>query len=401
MKTVLFNLHDLVLVAIIGICGLLAFICAIGKGRQPKPWPLFGFLIFNGMVALDTLLFWGEGVKHTAFGLAPWSLTFFSFASFTMGPVFYWFIRSELTGNKKLHWKYLIHLVPALLTPIYLYWVCYRYPVEVQHDLVLNLGLYSFSGAHFTTFITFKELLPAVYCLYCLSYFSSNQPNGSHSSSFNVKHLFYFALGFSFIRVWILITHLLGDWLPLIATDYMGILGNYMTLALLSSFAFSAFRPSSIYPNAKIDPISAPLEQDGQSNHNENIETSDQYGEVEAIATSIQTYMDQSKPYLNPRLTLERFAEQLDIPTRQVSNAINRVFQQNIQEYINHHRIEEAKRLLATPDGEGLTITEIAKMSGFNSKATFNRLFKGLTSLSPSQYREMHQLNFSPHYSSD
>jgi AraC-like DNA-binding protein len=53
---------------------------------------------------------------------------------------------------------------------------------------------------------------------------------------------------------------------------------------------------------------------------------------------------------------------------------------------MNTYRVEEVKRRINTPSSHHLTLTSIAFESGFNSKATFNRVFKQQTGLTPLQY---------------
>ena len=86
--------------------------------------------------------------------------------------------------------------------------------------------------------------------------------------------------------------------------------------------------------------------------------------------------MERDKLFLNTRLTLDEFAKRVELPSRQVSAAINQCLQQNFHEFVNRYRVEEAKRILSLPDKERQTVVQISSMSGFNSKAAFNRFFK-------------------------
>ena len=110
--------------------------------------------------------------------------------------------------------------------------------------------------------------------------------------------------------------------------------------------------------------------------------------EMVVLAERIERFIQTERPYLNPQLTLERFANSLRASPRQVSFAINRCFQQNFHEYINCLRLEEAKRLLRDSDCQECTIMEIAHRAGFNSKATFNRFFKSFVGVTPSAFRD-------------
>jgi AraC-like DNA-binding protein len=52
---------------------------------------------------------------------------------------------------------------------------------------------------------------------------------------------------------------------------------------------------------------------------------------------------------------------------------------------INSYRVNEAKALLINEPQD--TILDIAYAAGFNSKASFNRIFKKVTGMTPSEYR--------------
>ena len=59
----------------------------------------------------------------------------------------------------------------------------------------------------------------------------------------------------------------------------------------------------------------------------------------------------------------------------------------NFYDFINKYRVEEAKKLLIE-DIHNYKILAIAYEVGFNSKATFNRVFKKFTELTPSEFKE-------------
>jgi AraC-like DNA-binding protein len=61
---------------------------------------------------------------------------------------------------------------------------------------------------------------------------------------------------------------------------------------------------------------------------------------------------------------------------------------QNFYDFINRHRIDEASRLLTNPADEKITILEVLYEVGFNSKSSFNTLFKKYTGLTPTEFRK-------------
>jgi putative ABC transport system permease protein len=59
-----------------------------------------------------------------------------------------------------------------------------------------------------------------------------------------------------------------------------------------------------------------------------------------------------------------------------------------LSDYVNELRIEEVKRKMDDPACSHIKIIEIAYECGFNSKATFNRVFKKLTGKPPTEYKK-------------
>jgi len=110
--------------------------------------------------------------------------------------------------------------------------------------------------------------------------------------------------------------------------------------------------------------------------------------EKEKIVQEALLYMQSNKPYLEPELTLEQLASKLSLKPRILSQAINEILGQNFYDFINRYRIEEASRLLTNPRDEKITILEVLYEVGFNSKSSFNTLFKKYTGLTPTEFRK-------------
>jgi AraC-like DNA-binding protein len=100
--------------------------------------------------------------------------------------------------------------------------------------------------------------------------------------------------------------------------------------------------------------------------------------------------MQSAKPYLEPELTLDELATQLSVKPKMLSQTINELLRQNFFEFINHYRIEEAKRLLTNPKDKKITVLEVMYEVGFNSKSSFNTIFKKNTGLTPSEFKKNH-----------
>jgi len=98
--------------------------------------------------------------------------------------------------------------------------------------------------------------------------------------------------------------------------------------------------------------------------------------------------MERERSYLDPEITLPKLAQALDIPVAHLSRVINELLGRNFYEFINRYRVEEAKRRLAGPDAGREKLIAVGLDCGFNSLATFNRVFKELTGRTPSDFRK-------------
>ncbi|MEX0288994.1 MAG: helix-turn-helix domain-containing protein, partial [Flavobacteriaceae bacterium] len=109
-------------------------------------------------------------------------------------------------------------------------------------------------------------------------------------------------------------------------------------------------------------------------------------GALENYKKQLTRLMQTDQMYLNPDLNSKDLADELGISTKLLSQVINQGFGQNFFDFINTSRCEEVKRILQGPD-QKMTILEAMYHSGFNSKSSFNKEFKKLMGLTPSQYK--------------
>lgn len=99
--------------------------------------------------------------------------------------------------------------------------------------------------------------------------------------------------------------------------------------------------------------------------------------------------MQTRKLFLNPDLTLADLAAETGMTPNVVSLCLNAGFGKSFSDFVNGYRIEEVKRRLQAGDTARLTLLGIAYESGFNSKTTFNRVFKEVTGMPPKTYKNM------------
>lgn len=93
--------------------------------------------------------------------------------------------------------------------------------------------------------------------------------------------------------------------------------------------------------------------------------------------------MADKRPWLEPELTLAELAQHLRLHPAQLSKLINLGCGQSFSDFVNRYRVAEAQRKLADPRFAHYSLVGVALESGFNSKSTFNRVFRKLAGQAP------------------
>jgi AraC-like DNA-binding protein len=93
----------------------------------------------------------------------------------------------------------------------------------------------------------------------------------------------------------------------------------------------------------------------------------------------LATYFETEKPYLDPELNLITLSRKLNLSRVELSKAINTGLGKNINDFLNDCCIEAVKAMRNEGKQKQLSLLGIAMECSFDSKATFNRVFKRAT----------------------
>ncbi|MFN5548392.1 MAG: helix-turn-helix domain-containing protein [Bacteroidota bacterium] len=103
---------------------------------------------------------------------------------------------------------------------------------------------------------------------------------------------------------------------------------------------------------------------------------------------NLLTVMKTKKPYLNPELSLEMLAADVELSAGYLSQIINKKEKSNFYDFVNRYRVEEAKELLSNARFNHYSLLAIGQEAGLNSKTTFNTAFKRYAGVTPSQFKK-------------
>jgi len=104
----------------------------------------------------------------------------------------------------------------------------------------------------------------------------------------------------------------------------------------------------------------------------------------EKIKKQLLIFMNEEKPYLNPKLRIRDLSELIGIPAHHLSQVMNESLNQNFFDFINSYRVKDTMKYLKDPEYKNYTYETIAYEVGFNSRSAFYTAFKKKYGKTPS-----------------
>lgn len=111
------------------------------------------------------------------------------------------------------------------------------------------------------------------------------------------------------------------------------------------------------------------------------------------IEKQIKHKFEKEKYYANNLASLSDLSKQIRTSQHHVSQVLNEKMGKTFFEILASYRVQEAKRILLDKNESNITIEELAERVGYNSKSSFNNVFKKLTNQTPSEFRKTHTEN--------
>ncbi len=107
---------------------------------------------------------------------------------------------------------------------------------------------------------------------------------------------------------------------------------------------------------------------------------------VETIYDNMMELMKDSKPYLDPELTLDDLARLTGETKHHISQVINIKTEGNFFNFINRLRVSEFREAFRTDKFPRYTLIAVAFECGFSSSSAFYSMFRKMTNMTPKQY---------------
>ena len=272
-----------------------------------------------------------------------------------IGPLLYFYFKSVFIYSK-LSLEYFKHLVPAffMAIAIYLYYIN-----------SINYSLYT---------IIINSYFKIIHMLfYGILTFIIYKKHKSHHDK-HIKSWFYLILlSYGSFVISVVIQNIVFDFF--IYTVFADMLVLVSICSLLILVALMGYVQPQIFLGESLKRAVTQIKY-GRSGI--SVELSKE------LKDKLLNKMNTDMLFLKSDLTLDQLADEMNISRHHLSQVINENFDMGYYDFVNKFRIEYAKEILVKDSKT--PIIDIVYKVGFNNKVSFNKSFKKLTSITPSQY---------------
>lgn len=300
---------------------------------------------------------------------------------FLHGPLMWFYIKSITEQHFRFKPKYLLHFAPFVVVVVMLSISMYRLP---GHEKVLMESSEAFrKQISFPVIIALVAIFTQGYFLWGLWLI------GNYKKRIENYFSEISTIDLTWLRI-LLITCVVfyaGTSL-LYITDYIfnvfsynllqGIGYSYQSVFILV-LGYRGYKQGNVFTNKQVTfDLDAVIPQEPEG-----------YALTDRDKTFVEHltgFMEAEKPYLKPELTLATLANMLKVNPDYLSGILNGKLNKNFFDFVNYYRIQEFKRISRKEKNSNITIMGMAWDAGFNSKATFNRVFKKATGRTPGEY---------------
>jgi predicted permease len=326
-------------------------------------------------LAMLTIVLWmawvlGKSVELGAY-FPHWSRLPLQF-SLALGPLIYFYVLKITRPGYKLLSGDLLHFIPLLLQQGFFVleiWqsistgaATYDTPIFWQASPALNMAAFISVIAYL--YISFR-LIEGYY-----QQLKFNNVNDRYRNQMRWLYRLINVFGF----LWLL-------WLPYTATDHfyfhyrLAIHAYYPLYLLLVGMMIWIAATAHSKPGSPVIVQAAPVSKTAVP------------AALRQKGTWLREAMERNRYHQDAELNLTSLAEKLGLTVHELSRIINTVLKKNFNDFINEYRVADVIRRMQDPAFAHITLLGIALESGFNSKSSFNRIFKQITGKSPAEYK--------------
>ncbi|NDV44199.1 helix-turn-helix domain-containing protein [Flagellimonas sediminis] len=295
-----------------------------------------------------------------------------TWSSFLYGPLLYFYFR-RVAKSSGFKWTDVWHFLPTVGLLIYMVFYVYAFtgPEKIDQMLTrLQQGLNPGDSTKLTLLVIIKAISLAVYAYFVHLIITRNKDGLAKKTRIWQKNMY--GIHVSYVVIYLVYG------LSIMAGKNSGFL-FHAPIVLMSTMVLYIGYAANVQPNVfsgQYDYTNRLFPKYIKSGLTESLS--------QELKESLYSIFHDEKLYRRNDISLDLVAEKLGTTRHNASQLINEHFQMSFHEFVNSHRINDAKKLLERENERN--IIDIAYEVGYNNKVSFNKAFKKDTNLTPSQY---------------
>lgn len=420
MSSLVFDLNETILILTAFEAMLLALFLGLLPGyRKQSKMFLCLFFAFIAGTLISTMFIWNKKVQQSFAADLTFLPLLLSLCWMLQGPALYLYLKSLHTNINMRDKGHFVHLIPPLVVA----WIIQWEGIDIYAWLPWNWKI--IPDDQFQSVLLVWAILkcfPALYVVAC--FYTEYKARAAMKDLFStiddrsLRLADLVIYGYFIHWFWAFLAYMLSGYVSGHTSHMHGVLSNYLTVIFINLvFVFgwknkrellkleftqqqefdASTEQVTVSESPEIPDGSTEVVTGNESSltfEKENASSfqsvSPEYIVDQRKIARIESAINERKLHLEGQINLERFADHVEIRPRELSHILNTVYKVNFFEFINNHRVEEAKRLLSSPEESNDSMLNILYRAGFNSQSAFHRFFKRLTGVTPSEYRKLH-----------
>ena len=294
------------------------------------------------------------------------------------GPVLWFYVKAQTEQNFRFRTVHLVHFLPFLFVVGVFISMIYFLPQQVKIEMDANEGFKQLP-LYGVVMMMILIILPLYYilALNILKKYTHRIKNYfSEIEHIDLNWLRVLLISSLVMSSIINLAFFIDSFIPLAPFKTLQAASFIFVSLYVLFLGFFGHKQESLFTKVPLQHVEPPAEPQ------QNINKAD-----ETFIYTLLAAMKEKKPYLNPDLTLSALSEEINVTEEYLSGILNNHLNRNFFDFVNQYRVEDFKVQCQDIKNNPLTLIAIAYDCGFNSKATFNRVFKKTTNLTPSQYK--------------
>ncbi len=372
------NFFNLIIIASVFIGFTFGLLLIFTRRINQKANVLLGLVTF-------IIVFWNIWVLSIDFQITNYLPHFYLIPlnySLALGPLLYLYVKKTTNFSYHLSKRDSIHFLPVIIE------LCVH--IIISQDALSN-NVIGIETETYLILMPITQLLAIIsiitYCIYALrlikTYHSWLKKNYSNNDAYSLRWLYrlliLFAILWFLLVPYTFIDYIIYDF-QLDISDYYPI---YMLLSIITIWisAEAFLRPEIIL-------LEANKQNDIYKTKSSQETTKSPSEEILTKASWLKEQMETNLFYLNSELTLKSLADNLNIHPNLLSKIINDGLGKNFSDFVNEYRVNAIIDKLHSDKYNHITLLGMSYECGFNSKTTFNRVFKNITGVTPIYYKK-------------